>query len=830
MKGARTTSTQLSFRGKIITFDHTPGENKTSELTFRGFVFRPEREVFVKASQGAAVISRKSTARVDALIKSKSVVCARSRTSTPCVLVAKNNKKADLFLYQLFTLSACDQLKPCVEFSLPHRPSGDLCILQGPTVLWTHADAVFHASSHSGGVQQAPLQLSCCIIGELPLHQRQVFILGEQQCPAKRTVAHLLGTGHAFDGSVILPPPYIRITRCISVLSASLTGDALRCTAVAATAGRQLLYLENGAVEDVCPLPFDRPEAIHVADAGRNGVIFVVAFEQGHVCAVWKDAFQVAAQWSNVSHVHVDDYLGCGTDQILLVFNGDDVSGQPPERFIITDLCGISYSRGEHSGSTVQLSPPPENQLLTIRALESRLQRGLNALRELQGEARVKDRVVRQSVRALAEAVGSREANLPRPEQEGLVALWESDDESKDEAADDEARVTPAVPCGPHVDKLWHRVVDGRLVVGVILAADSSVPAVGTSLSVLTETGRGGPRPAVIRTQSRAARLPAFARPPSASPSSSAATSPEPAAKRSKRHGDPDAARLAVTAVTELAPLLNSGCVKCNVALRYSPRKDGSVLAGVPLSPPTVLHCGQITVDIHADFKTQLLSNPELKTDEAQEDFLCLLALLDHWAFRVDSPDHSLGDIDGWLQRGVGCARVGVSPQHQLLASRGLSSLSLLRWRRSGPFRGELAVHSSHLEMLKILDTLIGHLPASCSIQPIHRTRGAESSENLALALEKEVATLRELVSLLPRGQDEGDERATAGPEEIPDPGTPEEIRKRRMAWRRDVERSVRDLNRRVDVTRYRALLRKLSGARLDGDLAALMETQMKSY
>ncbi|XP_019750921.1 Fanconi anemia group B protein isoform X1 [Hippocampus comes] len=801
MKSAISTSNQLSFCGKIITFNHALSDNRViSELTCRGFSFQPEQAVFLQTSQGAAVISHQSAARVDAFIKSKSVLCVHSRTTAPCVLVAKKNKKADFFLYKLFTLSGASQLEPCVEFSLPYKPSGDVCILQGPTVLWTHADAVFHASSDSGGIKRVPLQLSHCLIGELPLHKRQVFILGQQQCSTQQTVAYLLGSGLTFDGAVILPPPYICITKCISVLSAHQAGSLLRCTVLAATSNQQLIYLENGVVEDTCALPFEKPEDIQVVYTGRNGVIFVISFDGGHVCAVWKDTFQIAAQWSNVFSVHVDDYLGCGTEQILLIFKDDCVSGQPLEHFIITDLCGISFSRGEHSGATVKTPPPPANQLLTIQALESRLQSGLSVLQELQGEVRVKDRVVQQSVRALTDVVHHREPKLTQPEQEALVALWESDDESKDEAADDETQAVPAVPCRPHVDKLWHRVVDARMVVGVILAAGGSVPAVGTSLSILTEAGHGS-TPAVIQTQSQALWLPALGPSPSAS-SFSAATFPEPAAKRSKRHdaggpNDFNTARLAVTAVTRLAPLLNSGCVKCNVMLHYAPRRDASVLAGVPT--PIVYHCGQLTVDIHADFKIQLLNNPELKTDEAQEDLLCLLAVLDHWVFRIDSPNHSLGDIDGWLQRRVGCKRVEVSPRHRMFASQGLSSLSLLCWRRISPFHGELAVHSSQLQMLQHLDVLLGYLPASCSIQPIRGLREEGSSEVLALALEKEVASLREFVSPLLRGEQEGEERAT-GSKEIPEPGTPEGLQRCRLAWQRDAERSMRNLNPRVDV------------------------------
>ncbi|XP_057708696.1 Fanconi anemia group B protein-like [Corythoichthys intestinalis] len=816
MTSVTSTSNQLSFCGKIITFNHVVRENKASEVTFCDFSFQPEHEVFMKASQGSAVILHKSAARVDAFIKSKSVVCVQSRTSTPCVLVSKKNKKSDFFLYKTFILSDSNQLKPSIEFSLPHRLSGDVCILQGPTVLWTHGDAVFHASSRSGEVKQVPLQLSHCLIGELPLVKRQVFILGQQQGSSKQTVAYLLGSGRTVDGSQILPHPYIGITQCINVLSACIAGDVLRCTVVAATANRQLVYLENGVVEHTCTLPYESPEAIQVVDTGRNGVIFVVAFAHGNACAVWKDTFQIATQWSKVSSVHVDDYLRCGTEQILLVFHDDRVSGQLLDHFLITDLCGISYSRGEHCSAAAKMSPPPENHL-TMKALESRLQSGLSALQELQGEVKVKDKVLRQSVQVLIGVVQHRKPNITTPEQEGLVALWESDDESKEEATDDETRVMPTVLCGPHIDKFWHRVSDGRMVVGVILAADSSVPAMGSSLSMVTQASHGS-APAVIRSQSRVSWLPPLG----------ASAFLEPAAKRSKRHhagglNDLNTARLAVTAVTELAPLLNSACVKCNVMLHYTPRQDNTALAR---PQPMVLHCGQVSVDVHADFNTQLLSSPELKTDMALEDLLSLLSVLDHWTFRIDSPDHSLGDIDGWLQRRVGSKRVQVSPQHQLFTSQGLSSLSLLRWHHISPFLGELAVHSSHLQMLKLLDTLLDYLPSSCSIQPIRAIR-ERSSDILALALEKEVASLREFVSPLPRDEQKSNKRVM-GPEDNHDPGTPEGLQSCRLAWQQDVERSLQNLNPQLDVSRYRKFIQKLSDAQLDGDLAALVETQMK--
>lgn len=59
--------------------------------------------------------------------------------------------------------------------------------------------------------------------------------------------------------------------------------------------------------------------------------------------------------------------------------------------------------------------------------------------------------------------------------QEGLIALWDHDDESKENALDGETAVVPAVSSEPHVDRLWHRVIEDRMVVGVMLTTDGSV-------------------------------------------------------------------------------------------------------------------------------------------------------------------------------------------------------------------------------------------------------------------------------------------------------------------------------------------------------------------
>ncbi|XP_034042370.1 Fanconi anemia group B protein isoform X2 [Thalassophryne amazonica] len=684
----------LSLCGKVTIFSC----KRVSDLMFCSFSYKHEENRFVRASDGAAVISRKSSTRV-VIVKCQCATDLRKRAATQCVLVAKRSQKSESFHYVLLTVGSSG-LEPHIEFKLPYRIRDSVSILQGPTVLWSHAGNVFYMSLQAGQVRQIPMQLSHSVCGELPLQKAQIFILGKQNLTKEQvsstvgsqTLGYFLENGDLFDSSMLLPHPYISITQCIIVLSAEKEYSRLRTAVVAATSKQQLVYFENGIVKDVCRLPFEHPEAIQLANTGRNGCLFVVWFHQGHVCAVRKDTFQVASHWSGVSSVHVDDFVGCGTDQILLVFGDQSVTGRWLDNFLITDLCGISYSRGQDNGVAETPPPPAENHLLTLRALESRLQSGLTVLQDLQREVRVKDRVLMQSIRALTDVVSDKEPTLTQHEEESLIALWDDDDESKDDVSVDRTQEMPAASSNPQVDKLWHRVIEGRVIVGVILATNSSTPVASVSLSVLTEMGQSS-APAVIQTHSQVFWLTTLSASsfPSSSPS-------EPVAKRSRRHsagrpGDLSTCGLAVTAVTSLTPLLNSGCVKCHVLLHYVHHTRDS-FGLVSNTKPAVLHCGHVALHSRSYFQTQLLTDPKLKTGEVKEDFLSLLAVLDQWVFLVDSPDHSLGDIDDWMEKRTASVRIAVSPEYLLFNSSQLSDLMLLRWNQITPFQGELSVHS----------------------------------------------------------------------------------------------------------------------------------------
>lgn len=290
---------RLSLCGKIILFNCERASNKndtdTTELLFRRCSFEREDNGFVNAADGAAVIGKKRSTHVD-IVKCKCAVHVQKRVTAPCVLLTKKSEKGKSFKYSLLSLSSSNRLEICLDFKLPYKIE-NVDILQGPTVLWTHEQSVFYTSVQTGGVRQVATQLSHCVVGELPLHKGQAFVLGQQNtseiCVKSKTLGYFVEDGEVFDGAMILPHPYVSITKCILVLSADRADGALKCAVAAATSNQQLVYCENGVVKDICQLPFEQPESIQVVNTGRNGHLFVIASRQGHVCAVWKETFQV---------------------------------------------------------------------------------------------------------------------------------------------------------------------------------------------------------------------------------------------------------------------------------------------------------------------------------------------------------------------------------------------------------------------------------------------------------------------------------------------------------------------------------------------------------
>lgn len=293
----------LCFSGNIFLLKcHRTTESNDSKvgdstLVFCRLSYNREKNAFVKAAERAVTLGGGISLRTDILM-CKCVYNCQKRVNTPCILVLQTCENEEIFEYSLFVLSS-DRLELCLQFKLPYEMREKVCILRGPAVMWRRAAGVFFTSPQTGAVRSVPVQVPRAVFGELPLRKGNVFVIGVQELSHTQSGSHNLGyfveNGHIFDGDMILPHPYISITQCTLIISAEISesNKVLQSAVVAATSQQQLVYFENGMVKNACKLPFEQPNNIQIVDVGRGGSIFVVTFEQGHACAVWKETFQV---------------------------------------------------------------------------------------------------------------------------------------------------------------------------------------------------------------------------------------------------------------------------------------------------------------------------------------------------------------------------------------------------------------------------------------------------------------------------------------------------------------------------------------------------------
>ncbi|KAG5283346.1 hypothetical protein AALO_G00041060 [Alosa alosa] len=830
----------ITFNGDILSFrcrnSHQDGDSrKKSELTCLRLSFTKETNCFT-SRHGDTPIYKDSSADVDVVCCS-TALDVRKKIVVPCLLLRLWKPKLSCYKYKLITLTSPTKAELHVEFNSQYELQDGVTIFQGPTVLWTHENIVHYASAQTSKVRSIAVQMSVVFLGELC---SDVIVLGSQihskeevngqisVCKDNKIVGYSVEDGKVINGTCIIPNTYSSVVQCSLVVSAEEVKGHMKVNMVVATNKKQLVCFENGKLKEVCQLPFEEPECIKMATIGNSGLVFVVSFNQGNVCAVWKDTFQVAACWSGVSSVLIDDFVGYGTDQILLVFH-DQNHADTVTNFIMTDLCGTMYScgRGEISEESETSDAAQGNYLCTIQALESRLQSGLTLLQDLQRDVDVKERVLLQSTDALADLVSGREHIISKTEQEGLVSLWEDADEG--EEALQEERMQPESEQQPFlVEKLWHRVIEDCLVVGVLLTKEDAILLESASISLLLETAQGQAA-TVIQTQSRAHWVPAT------HPSSP----PEPVAKRRR----PDQAegsswsggggmlkKLALTAVCELTPLLTCGPVKCPVMLHYVLKEVSP--ACVRPQGPKGLQCGQISLSMTDVFQPSPL-HAAAHRDESREDLLSLLAFLDSWSFQIYSPDHTLCDVSQWLQEALGCEKVERSPQYLLSNPAGPSAALVFHWQQTSPFLGELVIYCrGQFALLRFLHSLCDFLPASYHIQPLRKDRSGVRAQDVGCSLENEALALRDgLSSLLTACQRRGSSGGPGGEGAAPAPAPPavDELQRRREEWHRDIEGSKRRVGPLVVMERYCSLVESVLQVQKQVDVDVLLGSEARS-
>ncbi|XP_056610587.1 Fanconi anemia group B protein isoform X1 [Triplophysa dalaica] len=788
----------LVFQCKTVS-SRSRDQRQGSEVTFFSLTFNPDTQSFFSKDHTMYPLHRDGTAESH-IVHCSCALDVRQRRKVPCVLLRLCRKRTSAFKYTLYSVNSLTDAELRVEFVLPYEMRENISILQGPTLVWCHENTVCYVCSQTPGVKEVPVPMTVRFIGELPLRQRKLVVLGTPVVSKKglnesglKNTLYFIEDERTLTGDCLVPDAYSSVIQCMAVLSADETGGSVRSAVLVATSMKQLVYFENAVPLDVCPLPYEHPQSIQTLHTVRND-LFIITFSQGNVCAVWKDSFQVGCCWTDVRVLLVDDFLRCGTDQILLVFEEPRSSGELLSNFLLTDLCGITYSCGQAVSDVSSTSDTAqENHLLTVRALESRLQSGLNFLEDLQRDVDVKDRLLHHVLVALTDLISGRKHAISSPEQEGLVSLWDEDEDDEGHVSEEQMQ-TERDEAPVKVLRVWQRVIGESLVYGIVMSTTNNTCVMNMSASVLADC------PVAVKSRSFIQR--------SSTSDTSERCHPPPV--KNIRHSADITSTFTLLTVTDLNPLFTSSWVTYPIILHYC----------TPTSARVSHHCGHISVDIKdlhsGKMSPRLLQDTKVNTEEFRDDLLSLRAVMDSWCFLIDCCDHTLADVQGWLRVELHAERLEAEPNYTAPPS----ALLLFHWVQKTPFQGLLTVHyRDQLDLLRFLNSLCDFLPASHGVKLVGTPRSHGRSGGLSQTLETEIQSITQAVSSVLQCEDRGVERCSSDTSSE----TLQRLRDERQAERERYNKRLRPL---VDAVRYCRLMESLIHMQMNGDVVALREAQ----
>ncbi|NWI48477.1 FANCB protein, partial [Picathartes gymnocephalus] len=728
----------LSYNGEVLVFQLSKpkhaeeADDKTTNLCVRRMAFNRDTKLFVQKSSGVFSMGV-SHSKIEMICCS---CTADSRTGIilPCVLMKK--KKWNNVKYFLLLLHSSNQFEPTFYFKLDYELKEDIRLFAGPSLLWRHANKLFYISSNTCVVQSAPVQLASVvwtgeILGEgtvvlgiraacLPeTEDPDGFSVSDRAIWGSEFFGYVIQTQKMLTGTCFMPHAYSRVVSSVYVCKSERLKKQLQISLVAITHKNQLIWFQNGVPKGLCELPYEKPCSVKPALTSRNDLLFVVSFVYGNSCVVQRrDSLQVASKWQNVKCVLVDDFIGSGSEQLLLLFK-DDSNTDVLSTFKITNLGEVNYASGINYKHDVPTAEGlQENGLLTVRALETRLQAGWTSVRELQQHLGIQKRVLLESCRALIDLVEERTHILPNSKEvkcrrwarrllnsakpfEGLVSLWD-DVENPPHSLSKETSSASKVP-EHFTEELWQRVVGDSLVVGVKLTESFYLSLSDVSLSLVMDQDFSSISP-IIKCQSKIIKLnKAF----SELAVSSSQIEPSPKKMKLDLHSKNDLKKefpkrssgiqldgaKTVTAVTSLSPLLAFHRVCCVVLLHA--RKQNHQKDSLQQSKKITVLCGKVLLsleDISNDrYSVKMLRDNSYCTGSV-EDILAVLAVSVRFSFQIVSRDCTLTPVSSWLLGEMECTPFKECQDNIFCHKAGNVHGTIFNWSLKNPFEGVLTI------------------------------------------------------------------------------------------------------------------------------------------
>ncbi|NXE03957.1 FANCB protein, partial [Lophotis ruficrista] len=852
----------LSYNGEVLIFHlsktkHVEGAaDKTMNLCVRRMAFNRDTKLFVQKSSG--VFSMRASHLKTEIICCSCTTDSRTGIILPCVLM-KKKKRNNVVKYLLLLLHSSNQFEQSFHFKLDYELKEDIRLFTGPSVLWRHANKLFYISSDTCTVQSAPVQLSSVVwTGEIEdegtvvlgirtaclpeSEDEDEFSISDRAIWGTEFFGYTIETQKMLTGTCFMPHAYSRVVSSVCVCKNRMLKKQLRVSLVAITHKNQLLWFQDGLPKGVCELPYEKPCSVKAAVTSSNDLLFIVSFASGNICVVQRrGSLQVASKWQKVKSVLVDDFVGSGSEQLLLLFK-DDSNTDALSTFQITDLGEVNYASDINYKHDVPAAEGlQENSLLTVQALETRLQAGRTSVRELQQHLRLKKRVILESCRALIDLVEGRTHILPTAKEVkcrreySLVSLWD-DVENPPHSLSKETSSASPVP-EHFIEKLWQRVVGDSLVVGVKLTESFYLSLSDVSLSLVMDQDFSSISP-IIECRNKIIKLnKAF----SALAVSSYQIEPPPKKMKLDLHSKNDLKKefpkrcssvqldgaKTVIAVTSLSPLLAFHRVCCIVLLHAKKQKcrHGSLQE----SKKIAALCGKILLTLedisNGKYSVKMLRDNNYCTG-SMEDILAVLAVSVRFSFQIVSSDCTLTPVNSWLLGEMECTPFKECHDNIFCHKAGNVYGTVFNWTLKNPFEGVLTVFCRNLTVLfQCLHSLTRVLPPSCDVKLLRSGSRGVLTEQLALALEEEMLMLRTFFfskeskaeNSLTWGNEPSKKISDAPVASLLD--SEEAVQQFRKKLQNEREESVLNMNQTMNGALYQEIALKIAEAQLSSDM-----------
>ncbi|XP_043752102.1 Fanconi anemia group B protein isoform X1 [Cervus elaphus] len=759
-------------------------------------------------------------------------------------------KEENIFKYFLLFLHGTNKFEKCLSFRLGYEMKDSIRVLNGPLVLWRHGQTFFYISSQTGKVVSVSMNFSSVEwAGEI--ENLGIVLLGLKRCylsaeectpkPSKSDYAtwnthfcaYSLERAEVISDTYIIPPAYTSMITFVHVYSTEIVNDQLRMSLIALTRKNQLISFLNGTPTSVCQLPFGDPCAVQLVDSGEEGLLFIISFRSSDACAVWEKSFQIAAKWEKISSVLIDDFFGTGTEQVLLLFK-DSLNSDCQSSFEI-----IGHDTFNSSGETLDSSEDDlfedkeENYYLVVLPLERRLQVGFISLWELQQHLLLKEKIISKSYKALMNLFQRKDDSTLSAEEECLVTLCGEEENpvcTFDEKLSDHFQDLEQL-----VEKIWYRVIEDSLVVGVKATSSLKVSLNHVTLLLSVDQRPNSTFP-LIKCQNRIFKLTRNSSPVLSSVPYEVGSE----VKRIKLSVDSKEEKeksivceqplkkeyvQMITAVTALPPLLTFSNFCCIVLLQI--RENGNS------SEAHYVQCGRIFLSVE-DLSSgkYVLTFPEKKPIEHMEDLFTLLATWHRAGFQITSPMFVLTSVRLWLLEHMKCEVIKEFPEICFCKRPGSFYGTLFNWKQRTPFEGILVVYSRNQTVLfQCLHDLSTVLPVNSFFKYLELESEDFLVGHLAVALEKELVTLGSPSSALVKVETSLVQNCEVSKEKSSDDvAALSDIKESIHRYRKELQREKEQMlgtNLKVSAALYREMTLKLAEVQLKSDLAAKQLTDL---